>query len=48
MNECGEPGMSSVITSRLEHIYKNTLHIQVLCKFNIILLLPKKKFSLQY
>lgn len=32
MNENGEPQMSSVITARLEHIYKETLHIQVLCK----------------
>lgn len=32
MNECGEPQLSSVITARLEHIYKCTLHIQVLCK----------------
>ncbi|KAL5240233.1 hypothetical protein ACI65C_007643 [Semiaphis heraclei] len=30
MNECGEPQLSSVITARLEHIYKCTLHIQVL------------------
>lgn len=30
MNECGEPHLSSVITARLDHIYKCTLHIQVL------------------
>ncbi|XP_025195048.1 uncharacterized protein LOC112594469 [Melanaphis sacchari] len=30
MNECGEPHLSSVITARLDHIYKSTLHIQVL------------------
>ncbi|XP_022174412.1 uncharacterized protein LOC111036624 isoform X2 [Myzus persicae] len=30
MNECGEPQLSSVITARLDHIYKCTLHIQVL------------------
>lgn len=37
MNECGEPELSSVITARLEHIYKCTLHIQVLCKLTFIL-----------
>ncbi|CAI6350932.1 unnamed protein product [Macrosiphum euphorbiae] len=30
MNDCGEPQLSSVITARLDHIYKCTLHIQVL------------------
>jgi len=41
MNDCGEPQLSSVITARLDHIYKCTLHIQVLCKFIVILLFVK-------
>lgn len=41
MNECSEPQLSSVITARLDHIYKCTLHIQVLCKLIVILLFIK-------
>jgi len=41
MNECGEPHLSSVITARLDHIYKCTLHIQVLCKLITKLLFGK-------
>lgn len=41
MNESGEPHLSSVITARLDHIYKCTLHIQVLCKFIVILIFFK-------
>lgn len=41
MNECGEPHLSSVITARLDHIYKCTLHIQVLCKLIVMFLFVK-------
>lgn len=46
MSESGEPALSSIITARLEHIYKTTLHIHVLCKLIIILLLIELKINI--